>query len=176
MEQLDLERDKADETAESLHAWRRDTVRVAKGGDVGAARDILLNFVERVEKASGHSWTGPIPHEYAQYLADAFRRIIQGTDAGIALGIKTPAGGPDPGTTAHNNMELAAAYWLLVRHRIPREIANARVCGVTGAHRRRVQKAAADHSMFEDREQINDQHLIAIIEKRSTLLGLVQVV
>jgi hypothetical protein len=138
-------------------------VHLATGGDIEVARDILGEVAETLDLSV------PIPRDYAQYIAGAFRRILGGTDAALALGIRTKQAGRPRGRVTHNAVALAAAYWLLVRSGRRPGHANDLVANETGADRRTIQRAARACSSFQDRELFDEKTLRAIVLRHFAL-------
>jgi hypothetical protein len=148
---------------EEMHAFNAGfQEEEARRGNTEAAIDILREFVDTVELSSNRDV--PIPWHSARYLADAFRKIIDhDMDAALALGIRTDKAGRPRGMKMHNEVELAAAYCLLVRRGFKPEEANKLVGKETGADRRTVQRATKACSTFGDRSLIDDEVLKSIL-------------
>ena len=135
-----------------------------------AARDILRDVAETIELSSERRWVAPVPWHYALYIAEAFRKIVDddNIDASLALGIRPNKAGRPRGATTHNKIQLAAAYWLLVRRGSKPEDAIRLLSKETGADRRTIQRAAKGCSIFKKRtKQINDELLKAFVFQRS---------
>jgi hypothetical protein len=92
------------------------TVKRARDGDVDAARVILDDFVGAITARSERTWDGPIYYQYAQYLADAFQKILSGAKSDIALGIKCSKPGRRRSQHTDTKLEaIAAGFELLLR-------------------------------------------------------------
>jgi hypothetical protein len=142
-----------------------ERVDQALNGDTDVARRILDDFVRSVRQHPKRSWRGPNHYVYAQYLADAFQRILDGADAAIALRIKSSKAGRRKGTTTHDGKALHAAYQLLVRGGRKTEQAIELLSDITGADRTTIQKSRKTRftMSFEHRGMADDHKLIAVI-------------
>ncbi len=141
----------------------------ARGGNTEAAVDILREFAEAVDLSSEHGSQVRVPSAHSRYIAEAFRKIIdQDMDAGLALGIKTSKAGRPKGTKTHNDVELAAAYWFLIRQGHRPEEANS-LLEKTGVDRRTIQRAAKACSGFGDKSQFDDEVLKSVLLQSSQL-------
>lgn len=83
---------KQQEAAESVNfmdaGWTDIATRADKG-DPHAAKEILEDFAAAVEECSDRAWSGPIPRQYAVFLARAFRQITNDQVAcDVALGLR----------------------------------------------------------------------------------------
>jgi hypothetical protein len=165
---------KNDEEVQAFNAGlQEETAEEARRGNIEAAIDILREFVETVDLSSNREGCASIPLPYARYIAAAFSKIIKDdTDAALALGIRPTRAGRPRGAKTHNDVELAAAYWLLVRRNRRPEEANRLVMKKTGADRRTIQRAAQGCSAFEDRRLIDDELLKVLVLQNPTLSGI----
>jgi hypothetical protein len=160
----------SDPDAKALGEWTpADTVSLAAGGDIQAARDILRQFAEAVALTRQRDWPAQVPWPFVRYLAEAFRKILdEEADAGRALGVRRSGAGRPSGSRTHNEVVIAAAYWLLVRRGRAREEANAVLRDCTGADRRTIQRAAENCSAFEASD-IDDDMLLAIASEQPSI-------
>lgn len=72
-------------------------VAEARRGNVEAALHVLKEFADAVEQIGRYKepqrhWSGPIPWVVADYLATAFRLIVDGTDPARALKVSRRRG------------------------------------------------------------------------------------
>lgn len=136
----------------------------ARGGNTEAAIDILREFAEAVDISTEHGSQVHIPSAHSRYIAEAFRKIVdQDMDANLALGIKTSKAGRPKGKKTHNDVELAAAYWFLIRLGHRPEEANSLLAEKTGADRRTIQRAAEACAGFGDKSQFDDEVLKSVL-------------
>jgi hypothetical protein len=174
-----LSRSKGSEDAELVEFLRSNgnlsewfavqTAKLARSGNTDAARDILKDFVGAIDERSEKMWPGlgpPIHWAYARYLADAFKSILDGKDAALALGVKSSKAGRRAGKATHNLEALAAAYWFLVRRGLNPERANLELHERTGADRRTIQRAATTggHKAFKYSQLIDDEVLKTVFK------------
>jgi len=151
-----------------------EAVRLAGEGDTEAARDILRGFIEAALLTDQRDWPAQLPVAWVQYLADAFRQILDSdADAARALGLKSSKAGRPQGTKTHDEVRLAAAYWLMVRRGVRPERANERIRQATGADRTTIQGASKRCSAFEDRALVDDDILLSIIAEQPALSEIV---
>jgi hypothetical protein len=122
-------------------------VKQAESGDVVAARDVLVNFAETVEQTRlfrepEQHWSGPIPWVGADYLAKAFRKILDHAEPAQALRLVSPKVGRHKGAVVTHNLEaLAAAFFLLRRFGVKAEEANRALSASIGADRATIYRA-----------------------------------
>lgn len=117
-----------------------DTSEKARNGDRDAAKEILQEFVLSIDDQGKGS--ANIHWEYMRYLADAFQKIIEGSDAADALGIRNNKPGPRKHSkTTHDKKALGAVYWFLLRSGFKPEKANSALVSKTRADRRTIQRA-----------------------------------
>jgi hypothetical protein len=109
--------------------WRAMTEQATRG-NVEAAQDVLVTFVETVEqfrmlREPEEHWNGPIPWAGADHLAKAFRKILNGEDHAKALCLRAATVGRRKGKTVFHDQEaLAASYYFLLRSDFRPEQAN----------------------------------------------------
>lgn len=144
------------------------TAKLASGGDTAAARDILRETADAIELGAA------IPEECAQYVANAFRKILDhAVDADKALGLKGATAGRPKGAKTFDDVKLGAAYWLTVRRGQKPEQANALIRTATGADRTTIQRAAQACSAFESLSLTYERLLIAIISEQPALAAII---
>jgi hypothetical protein len=130
----------------NINVWFAMATSVkATAGDTSAARDILEDFVFAIDARSEKMWPQigpPIHWAYARYLADAFAKILNGTDAAVALGVKNSKPGRRSGTRVTHDLEgLAAAFNLLLLNGLKPKQAKLSLKEKTGAAVRTIEKA-----------------------------------
>lgn len=150
---------------ESLPTEWAHTAKLAREGDTEAARDLLKQFVLAVALAHPDDWPRQLPMECAQYIAEAFRRIVDdNVGAAKALGlVKNKAGRPKGGGITHDPVKLGSAYWLLLHRGYAPEQANEAIRRATGADRRTIQRARYTCSALE---HADDPLLVAILSEK----------
>jgi hypothetical protein len=128
------------------------TAEKAREGDTSAAQEILKDFVSAIDARSEKMWSHigpPIHWAYARYLADAFAKILSGTDAAVALGVKNSRPGRRAGAKATHNLEgLAAAFNLLLLNGMKPKQAKLSLKEHTGAAVRTIEKANNEHYTY----------------------------
>lgn len=171
----------ANPTEEDAPAEWQYTAKLAREGDTQAAREILHEIADVLEIAARDisipTSLGDLilPWECAEYVAQSFRKILdRNEDAAKALGLKTARAGRPRGTKTHDEVRLAAAYWLMRRGGQTPERANELLRKATGADRRTIQNAAGGScSAFEDRGLYDNRLLRAIALEQSSLAALI---
>lgn len=163
----------ADQPDDALGEWTpAHTAKLAQEGNTEAARDILREFTEAVALTSEHNWPAQIPWPFVQYIGEAFRKITQEeADPARALGIKVSRAGRPAGSKTHDEVQLAATYWLLRRRGQRPEQANELIRSAVGADRTTVQKAADSCSALED---LDDDLLVAIAAENPNLQKIIR--
>ncbi len=148
-----------------LNTWIAEmTVKQARQGVTDAARTILGDYVGALEQFSPRSWRGPIEYCYASYLAEAFKKILEGGDAALALGIKTSNPGRRKGTVTHDPDALAAGYYLLVRSGLTKARARSELRTETGADEKTIRNAVKGCEAYEW-PQLIDTDLLRSVAK-----------
>jgi hypothetical protein len=121
-----------------------ETAKAACAGDTEAAQRILKDFVDAIDgrRYRYPHLSVPIYSIHARFLADAFKKILDGKDAALALGIKSskPGRRPKAGAT-YNRAALAAAFNLLLLNGLSRKQAKLDLRQMTGATVRTIEKA-----------------------------------
>lgn len=168
-------RKKSKRAAQLERALWEDNVRHARAGDIEAARDILRDVAESVEniapfrepeKARG----GPIPWWYAEYLAQAFRQILNGVAPEKALNLVGKKRGRRKGKSVTHDLEaVAAAFHLLIRKQslpdglivggLKPEQANGELQRALGVDRATVYRARRQNQAFQYPKWIDDEIL-----------------
>lgn len=88
MSKKQIQQDAA-ESVDFMGAGWADIAMRAERGDPHAAKEILSDFAAAVEECSDRAWSGPIPRQYAVFLAKAFRQITNDKVAcDVALGLR----------------------------------------------------------------------------------------
>lgn len=126
-------------------------VQRALGGNTESAAAILRDFVGSINERNERIWPNigpPIEWAYARYLADAFQKILDGTDANRALGIKIPRGGRRPGTGRLDEEALAAAFNLLLLRGVPKAEARRALAEAVKCDKSMIGKADKKHASF----------------------------
>lgn len=158
------------DSASLQESMAAEAVRLANEGDTEAARDILWGFVHAASLAGDGDWPSQLPRAWVQYLADAFRQILdEQTDPARALHLKASKAGRPVGAKTHDEVRLGAAYWLLRRRSHRPEAAKQILQSAVGADRRTVERAADTCSAFDDPLVIDDALLVAIIAEQPEL-------
>jgi hypothetical protein len=163
-------------------AMARVTAERARQGDTRSAIEILHDFVAVVDQNAELTWTGPIPWDYAKYIADAFEKVVRAAmqspswsgakwedaatgeaqcDANLALGIKSSKAGRRKGAKTYDTAALAALYWFLVRRGLKPELANRRICEQIGCDRKTVQNASQQdgNAAYRNPKLVDDESL-----------------
>lgn len=150
------------------------TAQKARDGDTHAAYQILKDFVGAMDQYDEHTWQGlrsaPIHWAYAQYLADAFEKLLRTamrskewegskwsdfsegdaqSDANLALGIKSSKPGRRKGATTYDEKALAAALNLLIINGLKPKQAKLALKGMLGVDVRTVEKANSAHVSYQ---------------------------
>jgi hypothetical protein len=145
-----------------LNKWfEAKTARAALAGNTDDAYEILRSVAAAIDLKSKHTWKGPICWAHAQYIAAAFKKILDGKDAALALGTRNTKAGRRPGAgRTHNSEALAAAYSLLRLHDLVPKQAKLHLKQRTGAALRTIEKAKKEHPMYElQRETAIDRRI-----------------
>lgn len=125
------------------------TAASANDGDTDAAREILDDYIGTVLQHSDKTWHGPNYWAYAQYIADAFQKILDGVDPALALGVKNSKAGRRPGTgKTHNREAVAAAFNLLLLNGLTEKQAKSSLKEKIGTSRDFVEKSNKDYSVY----------------------------
>jgi hypothetical protein len=162
-ERIELSRERG--AVDVMRNYWEGTVEAARAGDVAAARDVLKDFADTVEgiadfRQPEKAWSGPIPWQFAKYLAAAFREILGGAAPGRALNLIGKKRGRRKGKSVTHNMEaVAAAYNLLIRSGVKPEVANEALSSAVGADRSTIHRARQMHQAFAYRKLIDDEIL-----------------
>ena len=84
------------------------TAKRARDGDKEAVLEILQDFSDAVEESSE-------PHRpYMEFLADAFKKILDGTSPKVALGLNNPRHRPKSSETESRNLEIALDVGIMI--------------------------------------------------------------
>ena len=135
-----------------------------------------MGFADAVAVTHAREWPAQLPRIWALYLAKAFRRIVEEqADPHRALHLKGSKSGRRKGAhRTHDDVRLAAAYWLMRRGSQTPERANELLREATGADRRTIQKAAGGScAAFEDKGLYSNRLLRAIALEQSSLAALI---
>lgn len=166
-----------DPTEDELPEEWEHTAKLARNGDTEAIHDILREIADGLERVASMR-NAPIPWECAHYVAEAFREILDPNpekqlDPMQALGLKERKAGRPKGAKTHDEVRLAAAYWLMLRRGLKPERANQLLQRATGADRTTIQRAARGCSAFEDGMLYDDRLLVSIISEQPSLATLI---
>ena len=127
----------------------------ARAGNIKYARDVLEDFAEAVEHIASFrepekAWSGPIPWQIAEYLAQAFRQILTGSNPTKALNLVGRRRGRRKGrSVTHNPKALAAAFWFLRCNGLTAEEANEALKEKLGADRATIHRARQECQAYE---------------------------
>ena len=147
------------------------TVRKAMAGNAAAARELLEDFSNEVDRHSERAWEAieRSPRHYCQarYFAECFRAILDGEDPRKALNLANPAKRPR-GTTRIPYTVLAAMFYYLVRQGLSASTAKEEIAEQMHVDAMTVQRAKREWPMrpgfaAKSGEEIDEDEILKAI-------------